>query len=332
MTSGRSDTSGWRASENWGWKTAGYLRWPRRRWPNYARRRDWRGRRLSTWRGLTRLRCCCSMQRLACPIRSAARIRCCAAAGRTVLLGWRRQAADPGIAMDPASGSPRRARALAQGRRVRWDERDADFANAVAGLVRVILEHGPGEASIDRLTGLPNRPYFLGEVNRHIDRLEQDGTSGTMLLIDLDGLRRVNAAHGRALGDDLLIRTANLLRGIVRPVDMVAPRRRRRVCGMARQYGSHDSGRARGWPGGTTPRVAGGRVSGNRPTRNRADGNDVVGRHRQPAYSATARMLVHCCAAPIKRCGTPSDRRRRLGGYRARSGGRSRSGSATVLR
>ena len=103
-----------------------------------------------------------------------------------------------------------------------WDERDSDFAASVAGLMRVILEHGPGEASIDRLTGLPNRSYFLGEVNRHIDRLEQDGTSGTMLLIDLDGLRRVNADHGRALGDDLLIRTANLLRGIVRPVDMVA--------------------------------------------------------------------------------------------------------------
>jgi diguanylate cyclase (GGDEF)-like protein len=103
-----------------------------------------------------------------------------------------------------------------------WDDRDNDFATSVAGLMRVILEHGPGEASIDRLTGLPNRPYFLGEVNRHIDRLEQDGTSGTMLLIDLDGLRRVNSAHGRALGDDLLIRTANLLRGTVRPVDMVA--------------------------------------------------------------------------------------------------------------
>jgi diguanylate cyclase (GGDEF)-like protein len=103
-----------------------------------------------------------------------------------------------------------------------WDERDADFAASVAGLIRVILEHGPGEASIDRLTGLPNRTYFLGEVNRHIDRLEQDGTSGTMLLVDLDGLRRINASHGRALGDDLLIRTANLLRGVVRPVDMVA--------------------------------------------------------------------------------------------------------------
>ena len=103
-----------------------------------------------------------------------------------------------------------------------WDERDTYFATSVASLVRVILEHGPGEASIDRLTGLPNRTFFLGEVNRHIDRLEQDGSSGTMLLVDLDGLRRVNAGHGRGVGDELLTRTATLLRAMVRPVDMVS--------------------------------------------------------------------------------------------------------------
>ena len=103
-----------------------------------------------------------------------------------------------------------------------WDDRDTYFATSVASLVRVILEHGPGEASIDRLTGLPNRTFFLGEVNRHIDRLEQDGSAGTMLLVDLDGLRRVNAGHGRGVGDELLTRTATLLRAMVRPVDMVS--------------------------------------------------------------------------------------------------------------
>ena len=103
-----------------------------------------------------------------------------------------------------------------------WDARDTCFAASVSGLIRVILEHGPGEASIDRLTGLPNRGFFLGEVNRHIDRLEQDATAGTMLLIDLDGLRRVNASHGRAVGDCVLTRTATLLRAMVRPIDMVA--------------------------------------------------------------------------------------------------------------
>jgi diguanylate cyclase (GGDEF)-like protein len=103
-----------------------------------------------------------------------------------------------------------------------WDERDADFATSVAAMFQQILENRPGEATTDCLTGLRDRAYFFDQVNRHIDRLEQDGASGTMLLIDMDGLRRVNADHGRALGDALLIRTANVLRAIVRPVDIVA--------------------------------------------------------------------------------------------------------------
>jgi diguanylate cyclase (GGDEF)-like protein len=103
-----------------------------------------------------------------------------------------------------------------------WDDRDLVFANSVAGLVRVILERGPGEATIDRLTGLPNRAYFLSEVNRYINRLEQDGRPGSMMLVDINGLRQVNATHGRGVGDDLLVRTARLLRALVRPVDVVA--------------------------------------------------------------------------------------------------------------
>ena len=103
-----------------------------------------------------------------------------------------------------------------------WDERDADFATSVAAMFQQILENRPGEATTDCLTGLRNRAYFLGKANRHIDRLEQDSASGTMLLIDMDGLRQVNANHGRALGDALLIRTANVLRAIVRPIGIVA--------------------------------------------------------------------------------------------------------------
>ena len=103
-----------------------------------------------------------------------------------------------------------------------WTDNDLVFGAAAASLVRVILEHGPGEATIDRLTGLPNRAYFLTEVNRYINRLEQDGRPGSMMLIDLNGLRQVNASHGRGVGDELLSRTARLLRSMVRPVDIVA--------------------------------------------------------------------------------------------------------------
>jgi diguanylate cyclase (GGDEF)-like protein len=102
-----------------------------------------------------------------------------------------------------------------------WNERDTDFATSVAGLIRVILEHGPGDAWIDRLTGLPNRFYFLETVNRHIERLQQEGASGTMLLINLNA-SRTNAHDGFVPPGDLLVRAANLLRTIARPGDTLA--------------------------------------------------------------------------------------------------------------
>jgi diguanylate cyclase (GGDEF)-like protein len=103
-----------------------------------------------------------------------------------------------------------------------WSERDADFATSAAALIQVVLKHGPGDAWIDRLTGLPNRFYFLDTVNRHIERLKQDGASGTMLLINMHGSRRANQRRGFVPSDNLLIRAANLLRAIARPVDTVA--------------------------------------------------------------------------------------------------------------
>jgi diguanylate cyclase (GGDEF)-like protein len=103
-----------------------------------------------------------------------------------------------------------------------WTAADHALAASVTSLMRVIVEHGPNDASLDRLTGLPNRPYFLDEVNRHIERLELDQVSGTMMMIDLDGLDRLNTLLGRDAGDRMLIRVAALLRAMVRPTDIVA--------------------------------------------------------------------------------------------------------------
>ena len=89
-------------------------------------------------------------------------------------------------------------------------------------LLRVAIGAGMGQVGIDRLTGLPNRRWFLDEADRHIDRLEMDGVVGTLLLVDIDDLRRVNLALGRAQGDRVLVRMASQLRAMVRPSDLVA--------------------------------------------------------------------------------------------------------------
>ena len=93
---------------------------------------------------------------------------------------------------------------------------------SVAMLLRIAIGAGMGQVGIDRLTGVPNRRWFLDEADRHIDRLDLDGSVGTLLLIDIDDLRRVNLALGRAQGDRVLVRMASELRAMVRPGDLVA--------------------------------------------------------------------------------------------------------------
>ena len=103
-----------------------------------------------------------------------------------------------------------------------WTETDHDLAAAVAMLIRVTIGSSLGQAGIDRLTGLPNRRWFLDEADRHIDRLDLDISVGTLVLIDIDDLRGINLAAGRAGGDRVLTRMASQLRAMVRPSDVVA--------------------------------------------------------------------------------------------------------------
>ncbi|MDR3538726.1 MAG: GGDEF domain-containing protein [Acetobacteraceae bacterium] len=103
-----------------------------------------------------------------------------------------------------------------------WEARDHALAAAAGALLLVTLTHGPAEAGIDRLTGLPNRHYFLDEVDRRIERLDKDEQPGTLVLIEMDALERLSEAYGQVAGDWLRSRTATLLRAMVRPADLVA--------------------------------------------------------------------------------------------------------------
>jgi diguanylate cyclase (GGDEF)-like protein len=103
-----------------------------------------------------------------------------------------------------------------------WIDADHDLAASVAMLLRAAIGSGMGQVGIDRLTGIPNRRWFLDEADRHIDRLDLDAAVGTLLLIDIDDLRRVNQVLGRAQGDRVLVRMSSQLRAMVRPSDIVA--------------------------------------------------------------------------------------------------------------
>jgi diguanylate cyclase (GGDEF)-like protein len=100
-----------------------------------------------------------------------------------------------------------------------WTDSDHDLAASVAMLLRVAIGAGMGQVGIDRLTGIPNRRWFLDEADRHIDT---GVVVGTLSMVDIDDLRRINLSLGRARGDQILVRMANQLRASVRPTDLVA--------------------------------------------------------------------------------------------------------------
>jgi diguanylate cyclase (GGDEF)-like protein len=74
----------------------------------------------------------------------------------------------------------------------------------------------------DELTGLFNRSYFLSRVGQ----LAGDGSSRDMglalILIDVDHFKRINDAHGHAVGDQVLRQVGCMLRDSTRAEDLVA--------------------------------------------------------------------------------------------------------------
>ncbi|GIF50858.1 diguanylate cyclase (GGDEF)-like protein [Asanoa ferruginea] len=70
------------------------------------------------------------------------------------------------------------------------------------------------QARTDDLTGLPNRRALY----EHLDGL----SSGSLLLLDLDGFKEVNDSVGHAAGDQVLVQTADRIRNVLTPSQVLA--------------------------------------------------------------------------------------------------------------
>jgi diguanylate cyclase (GGDEF)-like protein len=95
----------------------------------------------------------------------------------------------------------------------------AGFALVLAILERV-ANHMKQLATHDGLTGCVNRVYFDAILNHTLERGRRDKTPVSLLLMDLDQLKRVNDRHGHRAGDDVLRALAQSVRERSRKSDV----------------------------------------------------------------------------------------------------------------
>jgi diguanylate cyclase (GGDEF)-like protein len=83
-------------------------------------------------------------------------------------------------------------------------------------------EHARVLAVSDPLTGLANYRLLIDRLSSEIKRYGRDGRPFSVLLLDLDGLKKINDAHGHLVGSRALCRVAEVLRSTCRAVDTPA--------------------------------------------------------------------------------------------------------------
>ncbi len=73
---------------------------------------------------------------------------------------------------------------------------------------------------VDDLTGLLQREAWISAVEREIETAARDGSTISIIEIDVDHFKRVNDTYGHEAGDDTLTRLAKLCQSAVRETDL----------------------------------------------------------------------------------------------------------------
>lgn len=77
-------------------------------------------------------------------------------------------------------------------------------------------------ATMDSLTGLPNRNFMMTEYQREFERAQRYNRPVSLMLMDLDDFKKVNDTYGHEVGDFVLERTAKLIASRIRTHDIAA--------------------------------------------------------------------------------------------------------------
>ena len=106
-----------------------------------------------------------------------------------------------------------------------FNQKDLELAEILISNTKANLERGYYQKKLkyksfhDNLTDLYNRRYFEEEMNR-LDTKRQLPIS--IIMADVNGLKIINDTYGHSTGDELLIKTAEILKKSIRKEDLLA--------------------------------------------------------------------------------------------------------------
>ncbi len=107
-----------------------------------------------------------------------------------------------------------------------WSDDDVEFCRALCDIVAIAVRNAvlfaelQETAARDKLTGLYNRRLFEEQLEAAVARSLRSKEDLTLLVVDLDGLKRINDVSGHVAGDNALRTLSDALRTTIRSTDV----------------------------------------------------------------------------------------------------------------
>lgn len=77
------------------------------------------------------------------------------------------------------------------------------------------------QAITDELTGVYNRRYFFMRAEQELQRIQRYGGACSLLMLDIDGFKRINDVFGHPVGDTILAKVAAVCTETIRCTDLL---------------------------------------------------------------------------------------------------------------